>query len=84
MIDFDRYWSLTYNFLTTHELLAVGIAIAVLIFCYKKPVEAVKFFGFCALFIAVLYIMSLLTESGSHGVLDKKEMNTKSQLEMMD
>ncbi|MDJ0622117.1 MAG: hypothetical protein QNJ17_04070 [Desulfocapsaceae bacterium] len=84
MLDFNNYWSLVYNFLATHQLLAIGIAIAVLIFAYKKPVEAVKFFGFCAFLVAILYIMSLLTESGSHGVSDKKEMSTESRLEQLD
>jgi len=65
MIDFNAYWSLIYYFLLSHKLIAVGIGIAIAFFCYRKPAEAIKFFGFCALIVTALYIMSMLSEKRS-------------------
>ncbi len=83
MFDFDKYWSLVLQFLTNNLYVTIGIAIVLLIFFYKKPVEAIKFLGFCALLVTVLYVMSLLSESGGQGVFQKKGMTTKSETELM-
>tara|TARA_Y100001933_G_C18903399_1_gene523476 strand:- start:394 stop:648 length:255 start_codon:yes stop_codon:yes gene_type:complete len=79
MIDFNAYFSLIYHFFTAHKFIAVGLGVVILLFCYKKPVEAVKFFGFCALLLTALYIMSLLSESGSLGELHKKEITDQPE-----
>ncbi len=83
MFDFDKYWSLVLQFLSNNIFVAIGIAIVLLIFFCKKPAEAIKFLGFCALLVTVLYVMSLLSESGSQGVFQKKGMTTKSETELM-
>ena len=79
MIDFNAYWSLIYHFLVNHKLIAVGLGIAIVFFCYKKPAGAIKFFGFCALIVTALYIMSMLSESGSLGEIHKKGMTDKTE-----
>lgn len=75
---------MTITFLSSYPLVTVGLIIAAIFFLYKKPAEMIKFLGFCGLVIAVLYIMTLLTESSSKGVSHKKEATTKSQLELMN
>lgn len=84
MIDFNAYWSLIYYFLASHKLIAVGLGIAIAFFFYRKPAEAIKFFGFCALIITALYIMSLLSESGSLGEIHKQEMGDKTESGLTD
>lgn len=84
MLDFEKYWLIIVQFLSNNLLIAAGIALALLFFFYKKPVEAVKFLGFCALLVTVLYIMSLLTESGSTGAIHKKDLKTKSESGLMN
>lgn len=84
MIDFEKYWLLVLSFFSNNIFITIGVVIALIVIFYKKPVETVKFLGFCALLVAVLYIMSLLTESGSLGVSQKKDMSTKSEQEIMN
>lgn len=84
MIDFNAYWSLTYYFLASHKLIAVGLGIAIAFFCYRKPVGAIKFFGFCALIVTALYIMSMLSESGSLGEVHTKDMGDKTESGLTD
>ena len=79
MLDFEKYWSLAIQFLSDNLFITAGIVLALIIFFYKKPVEAVKFLGFCALLVTVLYIMSLLTESGSTGASNKGYLKKKSE-----
>ncbi len=79
MIDFNAYWSMIYYFLASHKLITVGLGIAIAFFCYRKPAEAIKFFGFCALIVTALYIMSMLSESGSLGEIHKNEMNENTE-----
>jgi hypothetical protein len=83
MIDFDKYWSLILQFFSNNVFIAIGTGIVVLVFFYKKPVETIKFLAFCTFLVTVLYIMSLLTESGSQGVFQKKDMSTRSETELM-
>lgn len=84
MIDFEKYWSITYVFLANNILITLAIAVVLIIFTYKKPEAAVKFYGFCILLIAVLYIMSLMSESGSGGVYHKKDMSQKTERMLSD
>ncbi|MFN2353684.1 MAG: hypothetical protein ABR512_04045 [Desulfopila sp.] len=84
MIDFEKYRQMTMSFLSSYPIVTIGLIMVAIFFLYKKPAQMIKFLGFCGLLIAVLYIMSLLTESGSQGVLHKKEATTKSQLELMN
>ena len=79
MLDFEKYWSLAIQFLSNNLFITAGIVLALIIFFYKKPVEAVKFLGFCALLVTVLYIMSLLTESSSTGASNKGYLKKKSE-----
>ncbi len=79
MLDFEKYWSLTIQFLSGNVFIAAGILLALIIFFYKKPIETVKFLGFCALLVTVLYVMSLLTESGSKGTSGSSVLKKKSQ-----
>ena len=79
MIDFEKYWTLTLHFLVNNLLITAGLALALILFFYKKPVETVKFLGFCALLVTVLYVMSLLTESGTTGMSGSKILRKKSQ-----
>lgn len=79
MIDFNAYWLLVYNFLLSHLVVTFGLAVVIVYFCFKKPIAAVKFFGFCALLVTALYIMSLLSESGSLGEMHKKEIGTETE-----
>jgi len=82
MFDIDSYFSLAYQFLASNIFVTIGLGIVIIFFIYKKPVETVKVFGFAALLVAVLYVMSLLTESGSKGVLYKHGAAEKSQNEL--
>jgi hypothetical protein len=82
MIDFDKYAGLVIQFFSTNIVITIGAGIALIFFFYKKPVETVKFLGAAALLIAVVYIMSLLTESGSYGVSNKNDMTEKTIKEM--
>lgn len=84
MLDFDKYWSLAVHFLANNLLITAGLVLALIIFFYKKPVEAVKFLGFCALLITVVYVMSLLTESGSTGMSGSGVLRKKSQEAIME
>lgn len=82
MSDFDRYWSQALHFLSDNVFLTIGIGIVLLFFLYRKTAGTIKFLGFCFLLVTVLYIMALLTESGSQGVFQKKGMSTKSEREL--
>lgn len=79
MLDFEKYWSLSIDYLLSNPLILVGLAIGAVIFLYKKPVEFVKFTGFIALIITILYIMSLLTQSGTMGSQYKKSLKQRSE-----
>lgn len=83
MFNFEKYASLVIAFFTDNIYVAVGAGVILIFFFYKKPSETIKFLGFCFLLVAVLYIMALLTESGSQGVLQKKGAATKSEKELM-
>ena len=82
MIDFDKYASLILQFLSHNIFVAIGLGVAIIFFFYKKPEETIKFLGFCALLVTVIYVMSLLSESGSQGVYNKKGGIEKSELEL--
>lgn len=84
MIDFDKYWSLLTHFLASNLLITAGIILALVIFFYKKPEQTIKFVGFCALLVTVVYIMSLLSESGSTGALNKNVLKSKSESSLME
>ena len=84
MIDFDAYWSLIYSFVVSHKLIAAGLGIVIAFFFYRKPVEAIKFFGVCALIVTALYIMSMLSESGSFGEVHKRDMGDKTESSLTD
>jgi len=84
MIDFDKYASLVLQFLSNNIFVAIGLGIALIFFFYKKPEETIKFLGFCALLVTVIYVMSLLSESGSQGVYNKKGAIEKSEKELAD
>jgi len=79
MIDFDRYATLVWQFLTGNLIITAGICIVLVIFFYKKPEGTIKFLGICALLIAVLYVMSMLTNSSSLGTFSKEQGIDKSQ-----
>ena len=84
MIDFNAYWSMIYYFLVSHKLIALGLGIAIAVFCYRKPMGAIKFFGVCALIVTALYIMSMLSESGSFGEIKSKDMGQKTERALQD
>ena len=84
MIDFDKYAALVIQFFTTNIFVSIGAGIVLIYFIYKKPAETIKFLGIVALLVAVVYIMSLLTESGSHGVSNKNEMTEKTIKELAE
>lgn len=79
MIDFQKYYDLVLYFLTNNLLITFALCVALIFFLYKKTEETVKFLAFCVLLIVVIYIMSLLSDSGSLGVSTKKEMTQKSE-----
>jgi hypothetical protein len=84
MIDFDKYASLVLSFFTDNILIGVGLGLVLLVFFYKKPTETIKFLGFCALLVTTLYIMSLLSQSGSQGVIYKRDATTRSETELTE
>ncbi len=84
MIDFQKYYDLVLHFLASNLLITLALCVALVFFLYKKTEETVKFLAFCALLIAVIYIMSLLSESGSFGVFNKQEMTQKSESVIKD
>ncbi len=84
MFDFEKYASQVIAFFTGNIFIAIGAVVILVVLFYKKPGETIKFLGFCFLIVAVLYIMSLLTESGSQGVLQKKGVTTKSEKELLE
>lgn len=84
MIDFDKYASIVIQFFTTNIFVSIGAGIVLIYFFYKKPTETIKFLGVVALLIAVVYVMSLLTESGSHGVTNKNDMTEKTIKELTE
>lgn len=83
MFDIDRYFALAFQFFANNIFIAIGVVIVLIFFIYKKPMETIKFLGFAALIVAVLYVMSLLTESGSQGVLYKHDAAEKTDNELM-
>ena len=84
MIDFEKYSSLVISFFADNILIGVGLGVILLVFFYKKPTETIKFLGFCALLVTTLYIMSLLSQSGSQGVMHKRDATTRSETELME
>lgn len=82
MFDIDRYFALAFQFLANNIFITIGLGVAFIFFIYKKPAETIKFLGFVALIAAVLYVMSLLTQSGSQGVLYKHDAAEKSEREL--
>lgn len=82
MFDIESYFALAFQFLSNNIFVAIGLGIAFIFFIYKKPTETIKFLGFLVLIVAVLYVMSLLTQSGSQGVLYKHSAAEKSEKEL--
>jgi hypothetical protein len=72
MIDFEKYYALVVQFLSNNILITIALIVAIIVGIYKKPEGTIKFLGFCFFLAAVVYIMSLLGESGSLGVDYKK------------
>ncbi len=79
MIDFQKYYDLILHFLASNLLITLALCVILLFFLYKKTEETVKFLAFCVLLVTVIYVMSLLSESGSFGEINKKEMTQKSE-----
>ncbi len=83
MIDFEKYSSLVFSFFTDNIFISIGLGALLVLFFYKKPTETIKFLGFCALLVTALYIMSLLSQSGTQGVIHKRDATTRSETELM-
>lgn len=79
MIDFDKYYSLVFQFLSNNIFIALGLIVVLVVLIYKKPEGTIKFLGFCCFLLAVIYTMSLLGESGSLGTKSKKTMTSRSE-----
>ncbi|MEE4242588.1 MAG: hypothetical protein V2I36_14070 [Desulfopila sp.] len=83
MFDFEKYSSLVISFFAENILIGVGLGAVLLVFFYKKPAETIKFIGFCCLLVTTLYILSLLSHSGTQGVMNKRDAATRSETELM-
>ena len=84
MIDFNSYYNLVLQFLSSHLLFAVALGIIILYALYKKPEGTIKFLAFCLFLVAVFYTMSLLSQSGSSGVGQQDTLIHKSERELQD
>lgn len=79
MIDFQSYYNIVIHFLSSNILITFALIVVLLVLLYKKPEGTIKFLAFCFFLIAVVYIMSLLGESGSLGVDTKQGGIHKSE-----
>lgn len=79
MIDFGKYYALVQQFLSNNILITIALIVAIIVAIYKKPEGTIKFLAFCCFLVAVIYIMSLLGESGSLGVDTKKSRIEQSE-----
>jgi hypothetical protein len=81
-MTFNSAYLFIYSYLVSHQLIALGILIALAIFLWSKPAVFFKFTLAILCIIAVVYFGSLLGESGQSGVIIKNKMINKSALEM--
>jgi hypothetical protein len=84
MIDFDKYIALVLHYFSTNIWLSLALGVIALLLLYKKPLGTLKVLASCLFLITIIYIMSLLGESSSTGVLQKKNMSQKSEMEILD
>ncbi len=65
MIDFSSYAALVLQFFSNNILIAIALGLAISFSLYKKPEITAKFLALCFFFVAVFYIMSLLSQSST-------------------
>ena len=66
-------YSVIYNFLTTHQLISLGIAVALAIFLWRKPKEFLKFTLFVLAMILLFYVGTIVNDSMLKGVESKHQ-----------
>ncbi|MDD3816012.1 MAG: hypothetical protein PHZ02_15360 [Desulfocapsaceae bacterium] len=65
MIDFNSYAALVIQFFSDHILIAIALGLAIFFSLYKKPETTIKFLALCFFFVAVFYMISLLSQSST-------------------
>ncbi len=72
-------YSFIYNFLITHQLISLCIAIALILFLWKKPKEFFRFTLFILAMALIFYIATFLNESMIGGIGNKHQMINETE-----
>ena len=75
-------YSVIYSFIITHQLITLCIAVALLLFLWKKPKEFFRFTLFILAMTLLFYIGTILNESMLGGVGNKHQMINETEEKM--
>ncbi len=81
-MNINYAYSFIYNFLATHQILSICIAVVLVLFLWKKPKEFFKFSLFILAMILLFYIGTLMNNSMLGGVDDKHQMINETESKM--
>lgn len=81
-MDINYYVSLVINFLATNKIIALVIALALILFIWKKPGTAIRFGLFLAGMAVLFYLLTLMNDAMFEGADYTNKMETKSMKQL--
>lgn len=78
-MDFSTLLERLTAFYHDYTLLAIGLSVAVLIWAFLKPKEALKGFLFLCFIAAVFYVLSLMREGTGASISTKEKMMHRTE-----
>lgn len=81
-MDIGYYSSLVVNFLSSNRIIALVIGLALILFIWKKPGEAIRFGIFIAVVAVAFYLISLVGGAMFEGADYSNKVHTRSIQEL--
>ncbi len=81
-MNINYAYSFIYNLLATHQIVSICVAVALVLFLWKKPKEFFKFSVFVLAMILLFYIITLMNDSMLGGVDNKHQMINETESKM--
>lgn len=78
-MDFDSLVTAFNEFYQTYTIVVVVLAIGLVIWAYRNPKESFKFFLFLLFMAAVLFAISLFSDTVNIGASSKQQMIHKTE-----
>ncbi|HKI51488.1 MAG TPA: hypothetical protein VJ995_05395 [Geothermobacteraceae bacterium] len=78
-MNFDSLSSAFYEFYQSYTIVVVVLAIGLVIWAYRNPKESLKFFLFLLFMAAVLFAISLFSDTVNIGSGSKRQMIHKTE-----